>query len=158
MPAMQTHSSQYRIEKLRQTLSIVLINGSALDGEVFLQSATRTRRRPEEPGDMLNDTDERFFALMREGEAILVSKASVARAVTAFRTEEDDIYSPGIPVEVTLTDGTVCTGSIFPETRTGRPRLLDYLNSYRDQFLPVVDVQQVILINKDTIAHVREVA
>ena len=157
MPAMQTHSSQYRIEKLRQPLSLVLTNGSTLEGEVFLQSATRLHRRPEEPVDMLND-EEPFFALMRDGEAILVAKASVARAVTSLQAVEEDVYSPGIPVEVTMTDGTVCTGSIFPESRAGRPRLLDFLNSTRERFLSIVDARQVFLVNRDTIAHVREVA
>jgi hypothetical protein len=158
MPAtMPTHSSQYRIEKLRRPLNVVLVDGSTIEGDVFLQSATRLHRRPEEPSDMLND-DEPFFALMRDGVAILVAKASVARAVTSLTPQEDDVYAPGIPVEVTLTDGSTCTGSIFPETRAGRPRLLDFLNTYRDRFLPIVDARQVFLVNTATIAHVREVA
>ena len=157
MPAtMPTHSSQYRIEKLRRPLSVVLVDGKTIEGDIFLQSATRLHRRPEEPSDMLNDA-EPFFALMREGEAILVAKASVARAVTSLQPQEDDVYAPGIPVEVTLTDGSVCSGSIFPETRAGRPRLLDFLNTYRDRFLPIVDAKQVFLVNTTTIAHVREV-
>ena len=157
MPTLPTHSSQYRIEKLRRPLSVVLLDGTRIEGDVFLQSATRLHRRPESPADMLND-DDPFFALMREGEAILVAKKSVARAETSLEPQEDDVYAPGIPVEVTLTDGATCTGSIFPETRAGRPRLLDFLNTYRDRFLPVVDARQVILVNTSTIAFVREVA
>ena len=59
---------------------------------------------------------------------------------------------------MTLTDGSVCTGSIFLESRHDRPRLLDFLNSYRERFLPVIDARQVFLVNTNTIAHVREVA
>ena len=98
--------------------------------------------------------------MMRSGEAILVAKASVARAVTTYQGDDDDVHvaTPGIPVEVTMTDGTVCTGHIFPESRSGRPRLLDFLNAYRDRFIPVVDATQICLVNKNVIAHVREVA
>jgi hypothetical protein len=35
---------------------------------------------------------------------------------------------------------------------------MDFLNSYRNRFLPVVAAAQVVLLNTHTIAHVREVA
>ena len=150
--------SEYRIEKQRRSLHILLTNGNTLEGEVFLQPSTRHRSRPEEPVDLLNDA-EPFFALVRNGETMLVAKDSVARAETSYQSDgELDIVALGVLVEVTMTDGNVCSGCIFVESRTGRPRLLDYLNSYRNRFLPVVDAQQVFLVNTNTIAHVREVA
>ena len=150
--------SEYRIEKQRRSLHILLTNGNTLEGEVFLQPSTRHRSRPEEPVDLLNDA-EPFFALVRDGETMLVAKDSVARAETSYQSDgELDIVALGVFVEVTMTDGNVCSGCIFVESRTGRPRLLDYLNSYRNRFLPVVDAQQVFLVNTNTIAHVREVA
>jgi len=150
--------SEYRIEKQRRSLHILLTNGNTLEGEVFLQPSTRHRSRPEEPVDLLNDA-EPFFALVRNGETMLVAKDSVARAETSYQSDgELDIVALGVFVEVTMTDGNVCSGCIFVESRTGRPRLLDYLNSYRNRFLPVVDAQQVFLVNTNTIAHVREVA
>ena len=150
--------SEYRIEKHRRSLQILLTDGKTLEGEVFLQPATRHRSRPEEPVDLLNDA-EPFFALVRNGETMLVAKDSVARAETSYQSDgELDIVALGVFVEVTMTDGNVCSGCIFVESRTGRPRLLDYLNSYRNRFLPVVDAQQVFLVNTNTIAHVREVA
>src|SRR5688572_2521015 len=149
--------SEYRIEKIRRNLGVVLLEGGRLEGEVFLLPSSRYRSQPEEPGDLLNDA-EPFFALMRNGEAVLISKASVAFAETPVPTEEElDLATLGVPVEVTLTDGTVCTGSIFLETRSDRPRLLDFLNAYAPRFLPVVDAKHVLLVNTQTIAHVREV-
>jgi hypothetical protein len=151
-------TSEYRIEKLRRELTLLLTDGSRLEGEVFLRPVSRHRTRPEEPADLLNDA-EPFFALMRHGEAMLVQKSSIVRAETSYSDEqEEDFTSLGIIVEVTLIDGSICTGSIFLESRHDRPRLLDYLNSYRDRFLPVVDARQVFLVNTNTIAHVREVA
>lgn len=155
MPAM----SDFRIEKLRRHLELVLIDGTRLEGDIFLRPVSRYRSRPEEPGDMLNDA-EPFFALMHSGEAMLIAKANVARAETSVdeNGHDDDLASLGVPVEVTQTDGSVCAGSIFLETRSDRPRLLDFLNSYNRRFLPVVDARQVFLVNTHTIAHVREVA
>ena len=151
-------TSEYRIEKQKRPLHVLLTDGNWLEGEIFLRPVTRHRSRPEEPVDLLNDPDP-FFALLRNGETMLVAKSSVARAETSYQGDDDlDVASLGVFVEVTMTDGNVCTGCIFLESRTGRPRLMDYLNSYRDRFLPVVDARQVILVNTNTIAHVREVA
>ena len=149
--------SEYRIEKIRRNLGVVLLEGGRLEGEVFLLPSSRYRSQPEDPGDLLNDA-EPYFALMRNGEAVLIAKANVAFAEMPVPTEEElDLATLGVPVEVTLTDGTVCTGSIFLETRSDRPRLLDFLNAYAPRFLPVVDAKHVLLVNTQTIAHVREV-
>ena len=149
--------SDYRIEKIRRNLTVVLTNGARLEGEVFLRPLSKHRSRPEEPADLLNDV-EPFFALMRSGETVLVAKASVSRAETSVPEEDEpEIAALGVPVEVTLVDGTVCGGSIFLETRYDRPRLLDFLNAYHSHFLSVVDARQVLLVNTQTIAHVREV-
>jgi hypothetical protein len=156
--------SEYRVEKVRRRVALVLRNGERIEGEVFLRPVSRHRSRPESPADLLND-DDPFFALDRDGEAFLLAKDGVASAET--NEDEDDLQdletsalgaSLGVPVEVTMRDGTVCTGSIFLESRSDRPRLLDFLNRYQRRFLPVVGATQVTLINTQTIAHVREVA
>lgn len=150
--------SDYRIEKVRRQLSVVLTDGSRLEGDVFLRPVSRHRSRPEEPADLLNDP-EPFFALLRNGEALLVAKANVARAETSYDHDDElEISALGISVEVTLRDGSACTGCVFLESRADRPRLLDFLNSYHARFLPIVDARQVFLVNTQTIAHVREVA
>lgn len=150
-------SEAYRVEKLRRRLTIVLTDGERLEGDVFLRPLSRYRARPEEPADLLNDA-EPFFAFDRDGEAMLVAKANVARVETTVDGDDAfDVVSVGVPVEVTLADGAVCSGSIFVESPSDRPRLLDFLNTFRGHFLPVIDAQQVQLVNTKTIAHVREV-
>lgn len=150
--------SEYRIEKLRRELSVVLRDGSRLEGDVFLRPVSRHRSRPEDPADLLNDPDP-FFALERSGETVLVAKEQVTSAVTTV--DEDDALETGalgVTVEVTLHDGTVCDGSIFMEARNDRQRLLDYLNEYRPRFLPIVSPGHLLLVNTESIALVREVA
>ena len=157
-------TSDYRVEKVRRRLTLVLRSGDRLEGEVFLRPVSRYRSRPEEPADLLNDP-EPYFALIRDGEVLLVGKDSVARADTTYDAEDlENIESSslgaslGVPVEVTLADGSLCAGSIFLESRSDRPRLLDFLNTYRERFLPVVAATHVVLLNTHTIAHVREIA
>lgn len=149
--------SDYRIEKLRRPLRVTLRDGARLEGDVFLRQVSRYRSRPEEPADLLNDP-EPYFALAVDGRATLVAKGNVLWADTRFDgDDEEDLTSLGVPVEVTLVDGTVCTGSIFLESRSDRPRLLDFLNAFHGRFLPVIDASRVVLVNTQTIAHVREV-
>jgi hypothetical protein len=147
----------YHIEKLRRRLKIVLKNGRRLEGEIFLRPISRHRPRPEQPMDLLND-DEPFFALVNDGAAVLVAKANVARAETSYERDDDAPPILEVPVEVTLSDGSICKGSIFLESRSDRPRLMDFLNSYAARFLPLVAARQVCLVNTQSIAHVREVA
>ena len=150
--------SDYRIEKIRRHLLVVLTDGSRIDGEVFLRPVSRFRSRPEEPLDLLND-EEPFFAIDSDERTLLVAKCNVARVELPVPGEDDsNLAAIGVPVEVALTNGSTCTGSIFLETRADRPRLMDYLNAYSPRFLPVIDARQMVLVNKDTIAHVREVA
>jgi len=151
--------SDYRIEKIRRHLVVVLTDGSRIAGEVFLRPVSRFRSSPEEPLELLNDTEEPFFALHSGDRTLIVAKCNVARVELPVPDEDDsNLAAIGVPVEVALTNGGTCTGSIFLETRADRPRLMDFLNAYSLRFLPVIDARQMVLVNKDTIAHVREVA
>ena len=150
--------SDYRIEKIRRHLVVVLTDGSRMEGEVFLRPVSRHRSRPENPLELLND-EEPFFAMQVADRATLVAKHNVAQVEMPVPDEDDsNLAAIGVPVEVALANGGTCTGSIFLETRADRPRLLDFLNAYAFRFLPVIDAQRMVLVNKDTIVHVREVA
>jgi hypothetical protein len=149
--------SEYRIEKLRRQVSVWLLDGSRLEGEMFLKPVGRHRSRPEDPSELLNDV-EPYFPLVRDGKAFLISKSSVVLIETFYEDQGDpDFASLGVAVEVTMADGNTCRGSIFVELRAGRQRLFDHLNAFPSRFLPVVDAQKVYLVNTQTIAHVREV-
>jgi len=151
--------SEYRIEKLRRHMAVILTTGERLEGDVFLQSMSRFRPRAEAPIELFND-DDPFFALADGDGARIVAKANVAHVEMPLEEGDDehDFASLGVPVEVTLVGGGVCTGSIFIEARADRQRLKDFLNAYRHRFLPVIDIQRIFLVNTHTIAHVREVA
>ncbi|HYC52695.1 MAG TPA: hypothetical protein VEB19_16400 [Gemmatimonadaceae bacterium] len=149
--------SEYRIEKLKRDVSVQLANGQRLEGQMFLRPVSRHRARSEDPLELLNDVEPFFPLMLANGKAMLVSKSGVALVETAIEDEDQDLTALGYLVEVTLTDGSTCRGSVFVERQPGRQRLYDFLNAWPSRFMTVVNTDKVILVNTQTIAHVREV-
>ena len=149
--------TQYRIEKMRRFVAITLAGGQRIDGEIFLRPTARYQTRPELPIDLLND-GKPFFPILSNGAVLLLAKANIAVVETSNELD-DEFAAPvlGLAVEATLVDGKSCRGSVFLETRADRPRLLDFMNTYTAQFLPLVEANRVFLVNRLSIAHMREV-
>ena len=156
---MSDAQSDYRIEKVRRMVEVTLANGHRLDGEVFVQASTRFRAGPADPLDLLND-DEPFLPLVLvTGEAYLVHKAQIA-VVGARLPEGDDAVDRavvGMKVELTLMDGSSHVGSIFPEVRATRQRVIDALNDLSLPFVALFTADQLRLVNRRHIAYVRPV-
>lgn len=151
-------SSEYRIEKLRRPVSVVFTTGTPLDGEMFLGARARFHSGSEEPLDVLNDAAPYFPLREPGGETILVAKGQVAFIEADALEDPEERLRPvqeGLEVEVTLSQGMVRAGTLFPETSRERPRLLDFLNAYHDPFLAVYAGGTVCLINRQHVAHVR---
>jgi hypothetical protein len=151
--------SDYRIEKVRRSVEVTLTNGYRLDGDVFVQSSTRFGVGPEAPLDLLND-DEPFLPLvLPTGAAYLVHKAQIAVVGTGL-PEGDDAVERGVVgmrIELALIDGSVHVGSIFPEVRANRQRLIDALNDLSLPFVALFTAEQLRLVNRRQIAYVRPV-
>jgi hypothetical protein len=149
--------SDYRIEKVRRRVELTLASGQHLEGDIFLQAFARFRAGPEEPLDVLNDTDPFVPLVLGNGELLLVQKAHIAVVATQL-PEADDVADTGIVgmhVEIVLADGSTRTGSVFPELRADRPRLVDFLNNTPLHFLPVFTADQLMLVSRTHIAYAR---
>ena len=150
--------NRYRVEKLRQAVSVVLVDGRRLDGDVFLSDHARARPTPEEPIDLLNEEAEFFPFFLDEQEVLLLAKAHVTRMETFVTDGESltDVPDGSMGVEITLIDGTAVSGFVPLEKRGDQTRLLDFLNSYTKRFLPVFWGDQVCLLNRSLIASVSQ--
>ncbi len=150
---------EYRIDKLRRSVSLVLADGKALTGDVFLQPRARLRSTPEEPIDLMNG-EEPFFVLSMDDGVVLVAKEEVARLETSPPEADNPLEFPhlGIDVEIVFSGGAKESGCIFPETPAGRSRLIDFLNSFDQRFLAVYSADKVCLVNRRLISRVRQLS
>lgn len=153
-------TDDYRIEKTRRPVEVTLSNGRSLAGDVFVQAFARFRAGPEEPLDLLN-ADDPFLPLgLTNGDVLLVQKSQIAVVGTALPAEDDSVERGvvGMHVELGLIDGSNLSGSIFPEVRMGRPRLVDILNDSKLPFIALFGADQLQIVNRAHIAHARPLA
>jgi hypothetical protein len=153
-------TDDYRIEKTRRSVAVILANGHGLDGDVFVQPVARFRTGPEEPLDLLN-SEEPFLPLAQTtGDVLLVQKSQIAVVNTELPAVDDTVDRGvvGMHVEVGLIDGSTLSGSIFPEVRLGRPRLVDILNDTKLPFIALFGTDHLQIVNRAHIAHARPIS
>ena len=150
-------TDDYRIEKTRRAVEVTLANANRLDGDVFVQSFARFRSGPEEPLDVLNGDDPFLPLGLPNGDVLLVQKSQIAVVGTELPEDDDSVERGvvGMHVELALIDGSTLSGSIFPEVRLGRPRLVDILNDTKQPFIALFGSEQLQIVNRALIAHAR---
>jgi hypothetical protein len=150
-------NTDLRIEKDRRTVSLLMLGGEQLTGEMFVQRFSRHHLGSEEIPDVLN-APEPFFPLVRAGDTLMVAKHQVREVELSDDRGAEASVSPAAraeAVEVTLRDGTVRAGRLYLEMPTDRPRLLDYLNRYAQRFVTLFSAGGIRLINRELIERVR---
>ncbi len=149
--------SDYRVEKVRHRVDLTLIHRVSLAGDIFLQAATRHRVGPEEPVDALN-AEAPFLPLeLDSGDVVIVQKSHIFTLVTMLPERDDTVERGvlGMHVEFTLSDGSVWSGSIFPEQPADRPRLVDFLNDTTRRFVALFTRDRVVVINREHLSFAR---
>ncbi|MDQ2668282.1 MAG: hypothetical protein M3Z05_20115 [Gemmatimonadota bacterium] len=149
--------SDYRIEKVRHRVELTLAAGGHLEGDIFLQAFARFKAGPEEPLDALNDSAQFLPLIMASDELLLVQKSQIAIVTTAL-PQIDELGEAGLVgmhVELIFANGDVHTGSVFPELRADRPRLVDFLNNSPLRFVPLFTAEHLLLIATAHVAYAR---
>lgn len=155
---MSSEMDVYRIEKSRIPVVVTLAHGEELAGDMFAQGYAALHYGPERPTDILNDPKEFFPLALGDNETLLISKSSV-REVNALSSSRDDWRL--LPawrqqrLEVRMTGGAVCSGTVDLEVPGDSPRLIDFLNKMPEQFLTVLTSDGARLINRRFIVSVR---
>lgn len=153
-------SAEYRIEKVRHSVEVMLGSGQQIQGDIFLQAFARFKAGPELPSDVLNDAEEFLPVVLENGDLLVIQKAHVSVVTTALPETDDPSETGlvGMRVEFTLMDGHKRSGSVFPELRADRPRLVDFLNDTRLRFISLFAADHVLLVNRAHIAFARPVS
>ena len=136
---------------------MTLESGLRLDGDIFLQAFARFRAGPEEPLDVMNDADPFLPLVLPSGELLLIHKSKIAVVATQLPETDDsaDLGVVGMHVDLALVFGETRSGSVFPELRADRPRLVDYLNNTPEKFVPLFTAEQLLLVSMAHIAYAR---
>lgn len=153
---MNESTSEYKIEKVRRRVLIVITGGARMHGDLFLQPTARYRAGPQDPADLLNDA-EPFLPVALDGHVMtFIAKDQIIR-VQYEESPADTSPKGAAPasVEIHCTDGTAMTGTLRLEMPADRPRLLDYLNGESAAFLRLVMPTAVCLVNRRQITQVR---
>ena len=153
-----SETNEYRIEKLRCPVTVVLAGGERIEGDLFVQASVPFRLGPEEPSDVFNSADPYVPIAEHSGEILIIAKSRVAEVETGAPSEQDELRIAGLRptgIEVTLAGFPPCTGFLHIAVRNDRPRLLDYLNALDQQFLMLYTTDGVRLINRAMIERVR---
>ena len=153
-------SNDYRIAKERYQVVVTTLAGEELVGDMFVQPYSPRHAGPEAPADVLNDDDPFFPLALEGGETLLLAKAGVRDVVVPDLSEAADdeyLFAATRPasVELTLTGGGSCVGTLHLETPDERPRLLDFLNRFHGRFLPLHTDEGIRLVSWRCVERVR---
>ena len=151
--------NEYRIEKLRCPVTVVMAGGEHIEGDLFVSSTVPFRIGPEQAVDVFNAHDPFVPLALASGEILILAKSRVAEVETGTPSEDEELKVAGskaTAIEITLTGLPPRTGFMYLAVRHERPRLLDYLNAPGEQFLVLYDVDGVRLLNRALIERVRE--
>lgn len=157
---MWTIVNDFHIEKSRLPVVVVMTSGERLTGDLFVQGNARTSSGFEEPPDVLN-SPEPFFPLgTLSGRTLLCAKAHVRELILAREDTAQPEWELGARAEVAvaLRDGHLVKGTVLIAQESARQRVLDYLNRLSTRFLTLYSAHGMVLINREQIVHVEQVA
>ncbi len=148
----------YRIQKDRFPVALLLSGGTRLIGAMFIQGSARRRNGREEPTDIMNETDPFFPFVSEDDETFLIAKDRVSEVELLAPMEDDSERHVGarlVDIELLLVGGGNRRGTILLETPSDRPRLLDFLNRTQERFVLLHNRDGVRLINRAMIERIR---
>ncbi|MEP7066354.1 MAG: hypothetical protein ABI889_10000 [Gemmatimonadota bacterium] len=145
-----------RIEKERVAVSITMVGGELLSGSLFAPQIYPPGG-PEDPLQLLNDTEPFFPLGLATGEVLLIAKDRVLEVILdgASGSEELPGSAPTALLQLTLAGGQTHVGSMRLEARASRPRVLDYMNYCTERFMALRTDEGVRMINRKMIERVR---
>lgn len=130
----------YRVPQRKVQVVVYLRQGDPLLGKLFMPvkgpggAAVRL-------SDRLADGGDRFLALVQENGSRLISRDWILRVELLNEEDIDVEMEPGagdpVLVMCRLADGSTLEGTVSFAMPPGRERLIDYLNSRPDGFVPL---------------------
>ena len=153
---MDTPVNEYHIEKSRVPVTVMLMGGMRMNGQVFILATGRNLSALEDAPEFMNSPD-RFFPLRRDdGSTVIIAKDHVLSldVPPEYASAVNARYGDVVRIEVVMEGGQMHEGEIALEHHVGHERVLDHLNMLHDAFIMLQRDNVVTLINRSHIAYV----
>lgn len=152
------NANDFRIEKSLLPVSITLVDGEILTGDLYIQASAKHLFAKEDASEVMNAAESFFPLRLKSGSTLLVAKEQVRDVRVAREQLPADDVSVGIPTPVhcRLRDGSNIEGKLVVEFMAGRGRVLDHLNRASERFITLHRSEGVVLVNRSQIVHVRQ--
>jgi hypothetical protein len=155
----QIHN-EFFIEKEQLPVEITMVTGEELSGSLFVQP---TWRRPSIEFDapvLLNLPDEFLPLQLPNGRTRLIAKSHVVlmrghSTTTPSELSDEELGEPA-QVVIRCTNGSVAQGMMRISRVTSNMRVLDYLNRSAEEFIPLYEGQDTVLVNRRHIVLVHD--
>ena len=150
--------NDFRIEKSLLPVTVTLVDGQTLVGDVFIQASARHRFEMEDATEVMNAAECFFPLRLSTGPALLVSKAQVRDVSVAAEHASQPEWSVVVPtpVRIQLVDGSAFEGKLCLEAKMGNARVLDHLNRSAGRFLALYRNDDLLLVAMSQIVVVRQ--
>ncbi|MBV6520477.1 MAG: hypothetical protein MNPFHGCM_00592 [Gemmatimonadaceae bacterium] len=150
--------NEFRIEKSLLPVSLRLMDGQVLNGDVFVQASARHRFEQEDAIEVMNNPSVFFPLRLSNGTTVLISKIQVREVHVAADHSAPPDWSVGVPtpVRIQLLDGAEVEGKLCVDPMPRSARALDYLNRATDRFLPVYRTDGLVLVALSQVVLVRQ--
>jgi len=146
----------YRIEKTRLPVTVTMIGGARLEGDLFVRSSSRYAERLEDAPEVLNAKQPFFPMALASGEIALVAKLHVYSVHGGpGAIHQDFSLGTAATVELFMVDGERITGRVLIEPRRAHTRVLDFLNNVEEAFFTVFLKHGLLLVNRSQVVRVR---
>lgn len=160
MPDAVAPLTGFALPRLAIPAQLLLTEGPARTGEIYVMERVPQHAGPETPLDMLNRPEGFFpFRPAAENGVLLVAKArTIALSTPRTASGEDPARLSAAKmaaVELTLADGSRISAIATLELPAHHSRLLDYLNASSDPFFTVATADRVHFVNRAHVLYAR---
>ena len=147
--------SIYRVDKAELPVTIFHCDGSVMQGVVFLSASAYSHIGRQTLVDLLLDREDFFPFRNGSGEFSVINRATVTHVRYEESTGEEELLALGTPVNVQIhfIGGEQLRGTVLIESREGRTRLSDFINTSR-KFFAMTSGEARYLVN---LSHIRNI-
>ena len=146
------------LEKVKIYIKVILLDGTELEGYLFLSPTSRYHQRRESVEEFMN-AHSPFFILMENDKVHFINKSYI-KYLTIRNKEEISFvkteYTKESSVDIHFISGDRIKCIIPYEPQIYRPRLSDFLSEIVRFFYVIMD-NELLLVSRDSIRSINEV-